>query len=367
MNWLSNFIRPKIRSFVGQKEVPDNLWQKCPECEGMLFHRDLEKNMHVCYHCGAHMKISTRQRLETLFDDGDYVSLAVPKVTQDPLKFRDRKRYSDRLRDAQNKTGNQDAIQVAHGAIGGQPAVIAVFDFDFMGGSMGAAVGEGIIAGAQKAAENSAAFIAIPASGGARMQEGTLSLMQMPRTIAAIDIVRRKGLPYIVLLTNPTTGGVSASFAMLGDIHIAEPGATIGFAGKRVIQDTIREQLPVGFQTSEYLLEHGMVDMVVKREDQPAMLGRVLDLLMRPGPRDGGYNGNNGQSRKNKSKNNGASKNRKSGTRNTNRQTHNTSDGSGSWWTRARIAHGEQARACAHARMPANTDLTSRMPPVTKL
>ena len=357
MNWLSNFIRPKIRSFVGQREVPDNLWQKCPACEGMLFHRDLEKNMHVCYHCGAHMKISTAQRLAALFDDGNYDQLALPKVTQDPLKFRDRKRYTDRLREAQQKTGNQDAIQVAQGTIGGQKAIVAVFDFDFMGGSMGAAVGEGIIAGAQKAASDGAAFIAIPASGGARMQEGTLSLMQMPRTIAAIDRVRQQGLPYIVLLTNPTTGGVSASFAMLGDIHIAEPGATIGFAGKRVIQETIREQLPEGFQTAEYLLEHGMVDMVVQRKDQPATLGRILNMLMQPGTGTADIAGNTGSANAKSGK----------GKRQNNNQTSASTASAKAWWTRARIAHGEQARACAHARMPANTDLTAYMPPVIKI
>lgn len=281
MNWLTNFIRPKIRSIVGPKDVPDNLWQKCPSCEGMLFHRDLAENMSVCSHCGHHMKISVAERLELLFDNGVYSRIEVPSVPQDPLKFKDKKKYADRLKDAQIKTGEKDAIIVAAGEISGLPVVIAAFNFDFMGGSMGAAVGEGIVRAAETAVSNNAALIAIPASGGARMQEGMISLIQLPRTVIAVQMVKDAGLPYIVLLTDPTTGGVSASFAMLGDIHMAEPGCMIGFAGKRVIEETIREQLPAGFQTAEYLKDHGMVDMVVPRKELKETMGRVLGLLMR--------------------------------------------------------------------------------------
>jgi acetyl-CoA carboxylase carboxyl transferase subunit beta len=279
MNWLTNFIRPKIRSFVQQKEMPDNLWQKCPSCEDMLFHRDLAENLNVCYHCGHHMKISVNQRLDLLFDDSRYELVAVPKASHDPLKFKDKKRYADRLKDTRSKTGNDDAIIVAKGTIGGVPVVIAAFDFSFMGGSMGAAVGEGIIKASDVAVEEGAALITIPASGGARMQEGLISLMQMPRSIIAIEQVKNAGLPYIVLLTDPTTGGVSASFAMVGDIHVAEHGCMIGFAGKRVIQETIREDLPENFQTAEYLLEHGMVDIVVTREQLRDSIARILDLI----------------------------------------------------------------------------------------
>lgn len=281
MNWLTNFIRPKIRSIVEQKEVPDNLWQKCPACEGMLFHRDLKEQMNVCSHCGHHMQIGVAERLALLYDDGKYKDLPLGKVPYDPLKFKDRKKYSDRLRESRGKTRREDAIVVADGMIGGMPVVTAAFDFSFMGGSMGAAVGEGIVLAAETAVRNGAALMVIPASGGARMQEGMISLMQMPRTIIAAEMVKDAGLPYIVILTDPTTGGVSASFAMTGDIHIAEPGSTIGFAGKRVIQETIREELPDGFQTAEYLRDHGMVDMVVSRKDMRETLIRILDLIFR--------------------------------------------------------------------------------------
>lgn len=279
MNWLTNLIRPKIRSIVGQKDVPDNLWQKCPSCEGMLFHRDLAENLNVCTHCNYHLKIAVTDRLNLLFD-GAYKRIDVPNVAQDPLKFKDKKKYVDRLKDAQTKTGEKDAIIVAEGEIGGMPVVVAAFNFDFMGGSMGAAVGEGIVRAAETAVAKNAALLAIPASGGARMQEGMVSLIQLPRSVIAVRMVKDAGLPYIVLLTDPTTGGVSASFAMLGDIHMAEPGCMIGFAGKRVIEETIREQLPAGFQTAEYLRDHGMVDMVVSRKDLKETIGRLLNLLM---------------------------------------------------------------------------------------
>ena len=283
MNWLTNFVKPKIQALVAKKEVPDNLWHKCPSCGAMLFHRDLEEQLHVCQHCGHHMRLDPARRLKMLFDPG-YQVIELPKVLVDPLKFRDQKRYTDRLKEAQSKTGRQDAIVVAHGKINGQGAVVAVFDFNFMGGSMGMAVGEGLLAAARQAVSQQVPLLAIPSSGGARMQEAILSLMQMPRTVIAVEMVKEAGLPYIVILTDPTTGGVTASFAMLGDIHIAEPGAQIGFAGARVIESTIRETLPEGFQRSEYLLDHGMVDMVVHRKELRATLGRIIDLLRRPGP-----------------------------------------------------------------------------------
>jgi acetyl-CoA carboxylase carboxyl transferase subunit beta len=246
----------------------------------MLFHKELKSNLNVCYHCGHHLALEVKERFTLLFDNGKYERVATPAVPHDPLKFKDSKRYADRLTASQKKTKEADAIQIARGTIGGQNAVIAAFDFAFMGGSMGTAVGEGIVRAAETAVKDSAALIVIPSSGGARMQEGALSLMQMPRSIIAVDMVKEEGLPYIVILTNPTTGGVSASFAMVGDVHLAEPGAMIGFAGRRVIEETVRETLPKEFQTAEYLLEHGMVDMVVKRAELKETLERLLDLLM---------------------------------------------------------------------------------------
>jgi acetyl-CoA carboxylase carboxyl transferase subunit beta len=286
MNWLSNLLPPRIRSFVSeQKEMPDNLWQKCSSCEGMLFHRDLAENWNVCYHCGHHMRLTVAERLKMMFDGGEYEKLDLPKVEQDPLKFKDRKRYADRIKEAQAQTGFKDAITVARGKMDGLSVVVAAFHFSYMGGSMGAYVGEGIVKAAETAIKDKAALIVIPASGGARMQEGMLSLMQMPRTIIAVEMVKDERLPYIVLLTDPTTGGVSASFAMVGDIHIAEPGAMIGFAGRRVIEETVRERLPENFQTAEYLLEHGMVDMVVPRKDMKKRLSTLIGLLMKKEPK----------------------------------------------------------------------------------
>jgi len=279
VNWLTNFVRPKLQALTRKAESPDNLWEKCPGCGQMIFHRELDANLRVCPHCSHHFRIGWKRRLELLFDEGKFERIDLPKSPVDPLKFRDVKRYTDRLKDAQGRTGEADAIVVAHGTLGGEPAVAAAFNFEFMGGSMGMAVGDGLIAAARLAASRQAALIAIPASGGARMQEGILSLMQMPRTIIAVDEVKEAGLPYVVLLTDPTTGGVSASFAMLGDIAVSEPGAIIGFAGKRVIEDTIREKLPDGFQRAEYLLEHGMVDMVVPRGELPKTLARLIGLL----------------------------------------------------------------------------------------
>lgn len=284
MNWLTNFVRPKIRALVNKTEPPDNLWTKCPNCEAMLFHRDLEANLWVCQHCGHHMRLDPERRLRILFDDGKYQTIELPKVPVDPLKFRDTKRYTDRLKEAQSRTNRNDAVVVAHGQIGGIGTVVAAFDFRFMGGSMGTAVGEGILAAARLAVLQQAPLIVIPASGGARMQEGILSLMQMPRTTIAVDLVKEAGLPYIVILTDPTTGGVTASFAMLGDIHIAEKGAQIGFAGARVIEETIRETLPEGFQRAEYLLDHGMLDRVTHRKNLKDELVTILRMLTRQTP-----------------------------------------------------------------------------------
>ena len=279
MNWLTEFVRPKIRTLLGQREVPDNLWSQCSSCQQMIFNAELEKNLRVCTHCGHHMKVGAVQRLSWTFDDGKVSRIELPKPPADPLKFRDSKRYTDRLKEYRDKTHLDDAIVVGHGSIGGHRAVVAVMAFSFMGGSMGAAVGEGIVAAAKLAILQDAPLIVFTASGGARMQEGTISLMQMPRTVIATQMVKEKGLPFIVVLTDPTTGGVTASFTMLGDIQIAEPGAEIGFAGARVIEQTVREKLPDGFQRSEYLLAHGIVDMVVKRGDLATTLARLIGLL----------------------------------------------------------------------------------------
>ncbi|HZQ02033.1 MAG TPA: acetyl-CoA carboxylase, carboxyltransferase subunit beta [Reyranella sp.] len=287
MNWLTNFVRPKLRALVSRKEAPENLWIKCPKCEQMLFTRDWEANQEVCTHCGHHMRVRPMKRLPYLFDDGKFELHPLPKVPTDPLKFRDTKRYDARLKEAQSKSeGGKneggDALVVASGQMGGRTVVMALLDFGFMGGSMGTAVGEGLVMAANLAIGRKAPLIAFSASGGARMQEGILSLMQLTRTTIAVRKVKEAGLPYIVVLTDPTTGGVSASFAMLGDVHIAEPDAIIGFAGPRVIQDTIRQELPEGFQRSEYLLEHGMVDAVVHRHKLRETLIRLVTLLMDP-------------------------------------------------------------------------------------
>lgn len=288
MNWLTSYVRPRIRALVERgtpkPEVPENLWHQCPSCERMIFHRDLEANQRVCPHCNHHMRVGPEFRFKTLLDEGSWQRLELPKVPVDPLRFRDSKRYTDRLKEAQAKTKAQDALEAAEGRIGGLPVVLAVMNFEFMGGSMGSAVGEAFVAAAERASASRAAFVVVTASGGARMQEGTLSLVQMARTTIAVERVKEAGLPYIVVLTDPTTGGVTASFAMLGDVHIAEPGAVIGFAGARVIEQTIREKLPPGFQKAEYLLAHGMVDMVVHRFQLRATLARLLDLLLRPVP-----------------------------------------------------------------------------------
>jgi acetyl-CoA carboxylase carboxyl transferase subunit beta len=292
LNWITNYVRPKINSMLGRREVPENLWIKCPETGEMVFHRDLEENKWVIPASGFHMKMPAKARLKDLFDDGVYEALPQPKVAQDPLKFRDSKKYVDRLRDSRVKTDLEDTIVAGVGRVQGVKLVGVVHEFNFMGGSLGMAAGEAIIKAFEKAIAEKCPLVIFPASGGARMQEGILSLMQLPRTTVAVQMLKEAGLPYIVVLTNPTTGGVTASYAMLGDLHLAEPGAEICFAGKRVIEQTIREKLPEGFQTSEYLMEHGMIDMVVKRHDIPATLGRVLKILMKKPMEAAKLNGN---------------------------------------------------------------------------
>lgn len=287
MNWINNVVRPKIRSFLTTKrEVPENLWVKCPETGQMVFYKDLEANLFVVPGSNYHMKMSAKARLQNLFDGGEYHLIAAPSVAQDPLRFRDGRRYTDRLKDARTKTQLEDALLIGEGTLDGLRVVAAAQDFEFMAGSLGMAAGEAVIAAMLRAVEIHAPFILFAASGGARMQEGILSLMQMPRTTIAVQRLRDAKLPYIVVLTDPTTGGVTASYAMLGDVHIAEPGALICFAGPRVIQQTIREQLPDGFQRSEYLLSHGMIDMVVHRHKLRETLSRVCGLLMLAGHAD---------------------------------------------------------------------------------
>jgi acetyl-CoA carboxylase carboxyl transferase subunit beta len=281
LNWISNVVRPKIRGLWQKREVPENLWVKCPQTGEMAFHKDLEANQFVFPGSGYHQRVDAKTRLRLFFDDGDWESISFPGVPTDPLRFRDERRYTERLKAAKTKTGLEDAVVVGVGTVEGVPLVAAVQDFDFMGGSLGMAAAEAIITGAQTARERNLPYILFAASGGARMQEGILSLMQMPRTTAALQMLKEAGLPYIVVLTNPTTGGVTASYAMLGDVHIAEPGALIGFAGPRVIEQTIREKLPEGFQRSEYLLDHGMVDMVVHRHQLRETIARLSRLLMR--------------------------------------------------------------------------------------
>jgi len=278
MNWISNVVRPKIRNIL-KREVPENLWIKCPDTGQLVFYKDVEANQFVIPESNYHMRMSAVARLKSMFDGETWFDIAVPEVAIDPLKFRDERRYTDRLKDARTKTGLHDAVKVGYGKLEGQAAVIAVQDFDFMGGSLGMAAGEAVIKGFEKAVEKGTPFILFAASGGARMQEGIMSLMQLPRTTVAVQMLREAKKPYIVVLTNPTTGGVTASYAMLGDVHIAEPGALIGFAGPRVIEQTIREKLPEGFQRAEYLRDHGMVDMVVHRHQLRATIAGLCRLL----------------------------------------------------------------------------------------
>ena len=279
MNWISNVVRPKIRSFLNRRDTPENLWIKCPETGQLVFYKDVEANQFVIPGSDYHMRMGATARMKALFDGETWFDIAIPDVPLDPLKFRDERRYSDRLKDARSKTGTIDAIKLGYGKLDGLPVVIGVQDFDFMGGSLGMAAGEAVIKGLDTAAAKATPFIMLAASGGARMQEGILSLMQLPRTTVAVQQLREAGKPYIVVLTNPTTGGVTASYAMLGDVHIAEPGALIGFAGPRVIEQTIREKLPDGFQRAEYLKEHGMVDLVVHRHQLRPTLSNLCRLL----------------------------------------------------------------------------------------
>jgi acetyl-CoA carboxylase carboxyl transferase subunit beta len=280
MNWITNYVRPKINSLFSRREVPENLWTKCPECGTMLFHRELSANLNVCSSCDNHMAISPRDRFAALFDGGIFTEVKVPDPVADPLHFRDQKRYPERVKAAQKVSGEKDAMLVAEGEVMRTPIVAAAQDFSFMAGSMGMYVGNAIIAAAERAVRLKRPFVLFSASGGARMQEGMLSLMQMPRTTVAVQMLKEAGLPYVVVLTHPTTGGVTASYAMLGDVQIAEPNAQIGFAGARVIEQTIREKLPEGFQRAEYLLDHGMLDRVVHRKSMKDELVGLIRMLM---------------------------------------------------------------------------------------
>jgi acetyl-CoA carboxylase carboxyl transferase subunit beta len=284
MNWIANFVRPRIKGLMGgspKAETPENLWKKCPSCGEMIFHRDLVAAQNVCPSCGHHLRVGPAERFAALFDAGQYDELPAPTVAADPLKFRGEKKYPDEMKSARTKTARQEALNAARGTLDGMPIMVAVQPFDFLGGSLGMGVGEGLVRAMQAAVEEKRPFILFVSSGGARMQEGILSLMQMPRVTICVDMLREAGLPYIVVITDPTFGGVSASYAMLGDVQIAEPGAQIGFTGARVIAQTIRAQLPEGFQRAEYLLEHGLLDMVVHRHEMRETLSRLVHLLMR--------------------------------------------------------------------------------------
>ena len=281
MNWINNRNRPTVKKVNIVKDIPDNYWDKCPGCGRLLYHSEIQNNALVCPSCHYHFRLPPLKRLEMIFDNAKFTQIKLPQIKEDPLHFKDIKKYTDRLKDAKKKTGHEEAIIVAHGLIGKHPVVVGVFDFEFMGGSMNTAVGQAIVKAADTALAKNAALLLIPASGGARMQEGILSLMQMARTVLAVKKLKKARLPYMVLLTNPTTGGVTASFAMLADVTLAEHGATIGFAGSRVIEQTIHEKLPENFQKSEYLLEHGMIDQVVSREQTRDKIIHFLDLLMK--------------------------------------------------------------------------------------
>lgn len=284
MNWISNYVRPRINSIFSRREVPENLWAKCDKCGTMLFHRELQDNLNVCIECGHHMPISPRERFKSLFDGGVFVEIDVPKPINDPLQFKDQKKYPDRMKAAQKKSSEKEAMLVVEGEIGRTPIVAAAQDFSFMGGSMGMYVGNAIITAAKRAVELNRPLILFSAAGGARMQEGILSLMQMPRTTVAIQLLKEANLPYVVILTHPTTGGVTASYAMLGDVQISEPNALICFAGPRVIEQTIREKLPEGFQRAEYLLDHGMLDLVTPRTEIRNELIKIIRMLLGLGP-----------------------------------------------------------------------------------
>ena len=279
MNWLTNFVKPKLSALVKRKDVPENLWQNCPACGSMIHHKDLKENLRVCNTCNHHFRMSADDRIELLFSKEETQEIELDKISDDPLNFSDKKKYKDRLKEYRKKTKREDAFILLNTKIGQSNIVCGLMNFAFMGGSMGRAVGGAIVKGAQTALEKKCPFVIFTSSGGARMQEGIISLMQMPRTVAAVELLNQNKIPYIVVLTEPTTGGVTASFAMLGDITIAEQGSTIGFAGKRVIQDTIREELPIDFQKAEYLKEHGMVDIVCHRKDLKSNLEKVINHI----------------------------------------------------------------------------------------
>ena len=279
MNWLTNFVKPKLSSLVKRRDVPQKLWNNCVSCGNMIHHKDLKENLYVCVNCNYHFRMSAEDRIKLFFEDGNYSEIIPDKISDDPLNFTDKKKYKDRLKEYRKKTNRDDAFILLKGKIKDKEIISGLMNFEFMGGSMGRAVGGAIVKGAKIAVENKLPYVIVTSSGGARMQEGIISLMQMPRTIAAVDLLNENNIPYIVVLTEPTTGGVTASFAMLGDITIAEQGATIGFAGKRVIQDTIREELPIDFQKAEYLKDHGMVDIVSHRKNLKETLYKVLDHI----------------------------------------------------------------------------------------
>ena len=284
MNWISNYMKPKINSIFSRRETPDNLWTKCKECGAMLFHRELADNLNVCINCDHHMNITPRDRCMSMFDGSVFEEFKAKDVILDPLKFKDQKKYTDRIKDARKKTGEDEAMFLAKGKMGRTQVVVAVQDFSFMGGSMGMGVGNAIIAACEQALKLKCPLILFSAAGGARMQEGIMSLMQMPRTTVALQLLKEANLPFIVVLTHPTTGGVTASYAMLGDVHIAEPNALICFAGPRVIEQTIREKLPEGFQRAEYLLDHGMLDRVTHRKCMRGDLITIIRMLMNLSP-----------------------------------------------------------------------------------
>ena len=279
MNWIKETVLPKFKAFVKIKEPEEVLWVKCKSCSQMIFHKEFSSNHNVCKTCGYHDHLSARERIEFLLDKDTIENIAIPKPKLDPLNFKDKKKYSDRIKDAQSKTKLDDALLVSFGLIDKTPVILACFDFAFMAGSMGRYVGDGLILASEEAIKRKCSLIVVPSSGGARMQEGIFSLMQMPRSTIAINKIKKAKLPYIVLHANPTTGGVTASFAMLGDIHIAEPGAIIGFAGRRVIEETVKEKLPEDFQTAEYLKSHGMIDIVVPRSEQKTKISKLLKSL----------------------------------------------------------------------------------------
>ena len=279
MNWLTNFVKPRLSALVKRKDVPENLWQNCPSCGNMLHHKDLKENLRVCNTCNHHFRMSAEDRIQLLFSNDETKEIMLDKISDDPLNFTDKKKYKDRLKEYRKKTNREDAFILLDTKIGKSKVICGIMNFSFMGGSMGRAVGGAIVKGAKTALEKKCPFLIFTSSGGARMQEGIISLMQMPRTVAAVELLNQNKIPYIIVLTEPTTGGVTASFAMLGDITIAEQGSTIGFAGKRVIQDTIREELPIDFQKAEYLKEHGMVDIVCHRKDLKENLIKVINHI----------------------------------------------------------------------------------------